>query len=198
MDIPPQGARAEAIVHRIHNAAIALHSLDLQMIGRLACIVVPDFMYLEYKSLYLELKPASAAPPGAARSASAPYQNGQDACGRDALPRVRNGQDARCPSKAARSASAPYQSVHAKARRGRRGSGLKGNRTRRMVDQLGVFKAWLLGNPVNERDSTKTVGARANAYWRLHEKTMARDAKRTGEKRGFSSAKTLASAYRKS
>ena len=82
--------------------------------------------------------------------------------------------------------------------RGRRGSGLKGNRTRRMVDQLDAFKAWLPGNPVNERDSTKTVGARANAYWRLHEKTMERDAKRTGEKRGFSSAKTLASAYRKS
>ena len=61
-------ARAEALVHRIHNAAIALHSLDLQMIGRLARTVVPDFIYLEYKSLYLELKPsvvaASAAPPG--------------------------------------------------------------------------------------------------------------------------------------
>jgi hypothetical protein len=158
-------AWAEATVHRIHDATVALVSLDRQMIGRLARTVVPDFMYLEYKSLYLELKPsvaaASAAPPVAARSASAPYQNG-----------------------------------HAKARRGRRGSGLKGNRTRRMVDQLDAFKAWLLGNPVNERDSTKTVGARANAYWRLHEKTMARDAKRTGEKRGFSSAKTLASAYR--
>ena len=158
-------AWAEATVHRIHDATVALVSLDRQMIGRLARTVVPDFMYLEYKSLYLELKPsvaaASAAPPVAARSASAPYQNG-----------------------------------HAKARRGRRGSGLKGNRTRRMVDQLDAFKAWLLGNPVNERDSTKTVGARANAYWRLHEKTMERDAKRTGEKRGFSSAKTLASAYR--
>ncbi len=67
-----------------------------------------------------------------------------------------------------------------------------------MVDQLDAFKAWLLGNPVNERDSAKTVGARANAYERLHEKAMTRDAKRTGEKRGFSSAKTLASAYRKS
>ncbi len=80
--------------------------------------------------------------------------------------------------------------------RGRRGSGLKGNRTERMVEQLAEFKAWLRDNPVNERDPAKTVGARANTYWLLHEKTMARDAKRTGEKRGFSSAKTLAAAYR--
>ena len=50
-------ARAEAIVHRIHDATVALVSLDRQMIGRLACAVVPDFMYLEYKSLYRELKP---------------------------------------------------------------------------------------------------------------------------------------------
>ena len=83
-------AQAEGMVRRIHEATISLVSLDRQMVGRLARAVVPDFMYLEYKSLYLELKPsvaaASAAPPGAARSASAPYQNGQDA---------------RCPSKAA-------------------------------------------------------------------------------------------------
>lgn len=85
-----------------------------------------------------------------------------------------------------------------KDRRKRRGSGLKGNRTERMVEQLAEFKAWLRDNPVNERDPAKTVGARANTYWLLHEKTMARDAKRTGEKRGFSSAKTLAAAYRSS
>ena len=61
-------APIEATVRRIHSASIALHSLDLQMIGRLARTVVPDILYLEYKSLYLELKPsvaaASAAPPG--------------------------------------------------------------------------------------------------------------------------------------
>ena len=67
-----------------------------------------------------------------------------------------------------------------------------------MVEQLVDFKAWLRDNPVNERNAARTVGARASAYWRLHEKTMERDAKRTGEKRGFSCAKTLASAYRKS
>ena len=47
-------------------------------------------------------------------------------------------------------------------------------------------------------EPAKTVGVRTNTYWLLHEKTMARDAKRTGEKRGFSGAKTLAAAYRKS
>ncbi len=80
--------------------------------------------------------------------------------------------------------------------RGRRGSGLKGNRTERMVEQLAEFKAWLRDNPVNERDAARTVGARAAAYWRLHRKTFDRDAARTGEKRGFRCAKTLASAYR--
>ena len=50
-------AQAEDMVRRIHDATIALVSLDRQMIGRLAYVVVPDFMYLEYRSLYLELKP---------------------------------------------------------------------------------------------------------------------------------------------
>ncbi len=81
-------------------------------------------------------------------------------------------------------------------RRGRRGSGLKGTRTERMAEQLAAFREWLRDNPVNERIAARTVGARANTYWRLHEKTFAKDAKRTGEKRGFSSPKTLAAAYR--
>ena len=89
----------------------------------------------------------------------------------------------------------PHQT---KRHRGRRGSGLKGSRTERMVEQLADFKAWLRDNPMNERNAARTVGARASAYWRLHEKTFAKDATRTGEKRGFSCAKTLASAYRKS
>ena len=78
----------------------------------------------------------------------------------------------------------------------RRGSGLKGKRTQRMSEQLAEFKTWLHDNPVNERDPAKTVGARANAYWLLHEKTMARDAARSGERRGFCNVKTLAAAYR--
>ena len=52
---------AEGMVRRIHTAAIALHTIDLQMAGRLARTVVPDFMYLEYKTLYLELRPSCAA-----------------------------------------------------------------------------------------------------------------------------------------
>ena len=48
----------------------------------------------------------------------------------------------------------------------------------------------------NERIAARTVGTRASTYWRLHEKTLAKDAKRTGEHCGFSSPKTLASAYR--
>lgn len=50
-------AQAEDMVRRIHDATIALVSLDRQMIGRLAYVVVPDFMYLEYRALYLELRP---------------------------------------------------------------------------------------------------------------------------------------------
>ena len=50
-------AQAEATVRRIHEATISLVSLDRQMVGRLASTVVPDFMYLEYRALYLELKP---------------------------------------------------------------------------------------------------------------------------------------------
>ena len=49
-----------------------LLSLDRQMVGRLMRTVVPDILYLEYKSLYLEVKASGAAarvdarPPGAA------------------------------------------------------------------------------------------------------------------------------------
>jgi hypothetical protein len=67
-----------------------------------------------------------------------------------------------------------------------------------MAEQLAAFREWLRDNPVNERIAARTVGARASIYWRLHEKTFAKDATRTGEKRGFSSPKTLASAYRNS
>ena len=164
-------APLEATVRRIHDVAGGLLSLDRQMVGRLMRTVVPDILYLEYKSLYLEVKASGAArvyarPPGAAVA-----------------------------GRAARRDASPHQT---KRQRGRRGSGLKGSRTERMVEKLVDFKAWLRDNPVNERNAARTVGARASAYWRLHEKTMARDAKRTGEKRGFSCAKTLASAYRKS
>ena len=54
-------AQAEATVRRIHDVAGALLSLDRQMVGRLARTVIPDFMYLEYKSLYLEVKASGTA-----------------------------------------------------------------------------------------------------------------------------------------
>ena len=48
------------------------------MIGRLARTVVPDILYLEYKALYLELKPSVAAfvsvLPVAAVAGRPPYQ----------------------------------------------------------------------------------------------------------------------------
>ena len=182
-------AQAKDMVRRIHDATIALVSLDRQMIGRLAYVVVPDFMYLEYRALYLELRQPGTAwrpsrrrdPTGTAVAGRPPYHSAR----RDASPHHAAVTSAAAPVVVARS-------------RGRLGSGLKGSRTERMVEQLVDFKAWLRDNPVNERNAARTVGARASAYWRLHEKTMARDAKRTGEKRGFSCAKTLASAYRKS
>ena len=49
-------AQAESIVRRIHDVTIALVSLNRQMLGNTARIVVPEFMYREYKALYLELR----------------------------------------------------------------------------------------------------------------------------------------------
>ena len=49
-------AQAESIVRRIHDATISLVSLDRQMLGNAARTVVPEFMYREYKALYLELR----------------------------------------------------------------------------------------------------------------------------------------------
>ena len=155
------------------------------MVGRLMRTVVPDILYLEYKSLYLEVKASGAAVAGRAAMERRPYH----AARRDALPHHSGA------GRAARRDASPNQT---KRHRGRRGSGLKGSRTERMVEQLVDFKAWLRDNPVNERIAARTVGARASTYWRLHEKTFAKDATRTGEKRGFSSSKTLASAYRNS
>ena len=57
-------AQAEGVIRRIHEATISLVTLDRQMVGRLTSTVVPDFMYLEYRSLYLELRPSGAAVAG--------------------------------------------------------------------------------------------------------------------------------------
>ena len=54
-------AQAEDMFRRIHDATIALVSLDRQMTGRLVRTAVPDFMYLEYRALYLELRQPGTA-----------------------------------------------------------------------------------------------------------------------------------------
>ncbi len=57
-------APLEDMVRRIHDVAGGLLSLDRQMVGRLMRTVVPDILYLEYKSLYLEVKASGAAVAG--------------------------------------------------------------------------------------------------------------------------------------
>ena len=49
-------AHDRSIVRRIHDATIGLVLLDRQMIGGTVRTVVPEIMYREYKSLYLELR----------------------------------------------------------------------------------------------------------------------------------------------
>ena len=83
-------AQAEGVIRRIHEATISLVTLDRQMVGRLTSTVVPDFMYLEYRSLYLELRPSGAAwrsrgtrdPTEAAVAGRPPYHSAR----RDASP----------------------------------------------------------------------------------------------------------------
>ena len=54
-------ADGEALVRRIHNATIALVSLDSQMVGRVVLATVPDSLYLECKALYLMVRRPHAA-----------------------------------------------------------------------------------------------------------------------------------------
>ena len=87
-------APVEDMVRRIHDVAGGLLSLDRQMVGRLVRTVVPDILYLEYKSLYLEVKASGAAVAGrAARRDASPHhgrvallrdrrQDGGSPCGR--------------------------------------------------------------------------------------------------------------------
>ena len=91
-------APVEGMVRRIHDVAGGLLSLDRQMVGRLMRTVVPDILYLEYKSLYLEVKASGAAVAGrppyhSARRDASPHhgrvallrdrrQDGGSPCGR--------------------------------------------------------------------------------------------------------------------
>ena len=89
-------AQAEDMVRRIHDATIALVSLDRQMIGRLAYVVVPDFMYLEYRSLYLELRPFRDFNGRVPPIVREPVASGAAVAGRPPYPAAR--LDACCPS----------------------------------------------------------------------------------------------------
>ena len=161
------------LANRCANAAQSLLSLKCTLAATSASrAVVPDLVYRENKALYLMLKPSVASP-------------------RRAPPAVTLSGGTRSV------ASAPAAMADIRTR-GRRGCGLKGKRTKRMVEQLAKFTKWLHDNPINEHVPSRTVGARSNQFWLLNEKTFKRDAARTGRKRGFSSAKTLASAFRNS
>ena len=104
-------AHAESIVRRIHDATMGLVLLDRQMIGGTVRTVVPEIMYREYKSLYLELRRGDSpgrggGGGGAARSASGPYQ--LDATGRVTLPADATG---RVPPGAAAATKADLRAV---------------------------------------------------------------------------------------
>ena len=80
----------------------------------------------------------------------------------------------------------------------RRGTGLKGKRTKMMRKQFTDFLDFLKMHPISEIGQGKTVGARANQFWAAHQKTYERVATASGENRGYSGAKAIASAYRAS
>ena len=69
-------AQAQNTVRRIHDAAIALHMLDRQMMGGVTRTVVPEIMYREYKALYLELRAADDGGGGRSRGTRDPTGGG--------------------------------------------------------------------------------------------------------------------------
>jgi len=83
------------------------------------------------------------------------------------------------------------------AKKNRRGSGLKGPKTKTMKAQLSHFTAWTIHNQIVEGNPRMTVGARANLYWYQNKNSMGKAAKASGEKRGYKNPKCLADAYRK-
>ena len=85
-----------------------------------------------------------------------------------------------------------------KRRNPRKGSGLKGRRTKAMANWLDRFEEYVkTGNPIDEKYKEKTVGARANQFWNNNRQSLEAAKNAEGESRGFSSPKTLADAYRK-
>ena len=80
----------------------------------------------------------------------------------------------------------------------RSGSGLKGTRTKMMRKQFKDFLDYLKTHPIVETNQCKTAGARDNQFWGAYKKTFERAAKASGEKRGYSGPRAIASAYRTS
>ena len=97
-----------------------------------------------------------------------------------------------------RQGKTPHRARTWRGRSRRSGSGLKGTRTQMMERQFKDFLEFLKTHPVCEIGQGKTVGARAIQFWAAHKKTYEHAAKATGEKRGYSGPKAIASAYRAS
>lgn len=91
--------------------------------------------------------------------------------------------------------SPPKRNAHSNKRKG---SGLRGTRTKMMREQFKGFCEFLKTNPISEIGQGKTVGARASQFWATHQKTFERATKAIGEKHGYPNAKAIASAYRAS
>lgn len=91
----------------------------------------------------------------------------------------------------------PPKKISTTAKKKRRGSGLRGPKTKTMKAQLSHFTDWINnGHEIDERNDDKTIGARANQYWIQNEKSMEKAAKASGEKRGYKNYRSLAGAYR--
>ena len=97
-----------------------------------------------------------------------------------------------------RQSKTPHRTRTWRGRSRRSGSGLKGTRTKMMRKQFREFNEFLMTHPISEIGQGKTAGARAIQFWNAHKKTFERAANASGEKRGYSSARAIASAYRTS
>jgi len=84
------------------------------------------------------------------------------------------------------------------SRNHRKGMGLRGTRTKRMLAQMDAFVAYLKEHPVSDIGQGKTVNARARQFWAANKKRLEHAVSATGENRGYRDSKALASAYRAS
>jgi len=99
---------------------------------------------------------------------------------------------------AARRAARNTTKRKSEEREARKGSKLRGTRTRAMAKQMNEFENFLVTNPISEIGTGKTINARARQFWALNAKRLSAASIKDGEGRGYPSAKSLASAYRTS